>query len=273
MSSRTRVMTIALAGVLALASTSLIAQAPYLLVHFDQISPEGSHAFEANAKDWGKAFSEAGLGSEHSWDAYSSDFTYAWVLEMPDWAYMNGNAARQAAIAEAVGKETMAALIAGGSAAVSHYNEIWKFEPSLSYFADDFSPDGMTAINVGIHYVKPTMEEDYKSVVKDVVAALAKIGAPMHFFGHSIAAGQGSYAYVSYGENRAALHSGPEIGALLAQAEGPEGAQTLFERWTACITNVEERDWQVRPDLSYSPSAEPEAADEASPEGGEEGDE
>jgi hypothetical protein len=241
---------IAMLGALALAP-AVAAQAPYISVHIDEIEPANSTAYEANGREWVAAFTEAGLGADQGWRGYTSDFTYAWVADMPNYAYMDGERERFAAAAAAVGEEKMAALEAGGSSR-SHYTEVWKFEPEMSYLPEGPPTSGMTYINVGTHHVKPGMDDEYKAVVKDVVAALTKIKADAAFAGYSIALGRGSYAYVSWGADRGALHSGPEMGAMLVEALGPEGSREIWDRWTRCINGTEERDWAIRPELSFA---------------------
>ncbi len=257
MSTQRKFVTAALAGLAALLAPALTAQmeiAPYITVHYDVVHPEHSAAYEANGKSWVETFKEAGIDGEYGWDGYNADFTYAWVSDMPNWAYMDGNEARQEAIVEAIGEEEFGALMAGANEAVaSHYTEVWKYEPEHSYFAEDFNPAGMAAVNVGVQHVKPGMDEEFRAVLNEVVAALKKVDAPIHFLSYQVAFGEGSYGFVSWGENRSALHSGPQIGALLGEALGAEGAQALFERWVGCITSVSDKDWRVRSDLSYRP--------------------
>lgn len=251
--SKWMVVSLAALGVVALALPAA-AQTPYISVHYDEIEPASANDYEANGRDWVAAFSEAGLGAEHGWRGYTSDFTYAWVADMPDFAFMDGEAERFAAAGAAVGEEKMKGLLAGGSSR-SHYTEVWKYEPELSYAPNGVPTSGMTYINVGVHHVKPGMNDEYKAVVKDVIAALAKIKAEATFVGYSIALGQGSYAYVSWGADRAALHARAPMGALLAEAVGPEAAQALFDRWMSSINGVEERDWAMRPELSFTGTA------------------
>jgi len=241
---------IALLGALALAPT-VGAQAPYISVHVDEIEPANSSAYEANSREWVAAFTAAGLGADQGWRGYTSGFTYAWVADMPNFAYMDSIEERFAAAGAAVGKEKMAELMEGGSPR-SHYTEIWKSEPEMSYLPNGEPPSDMAYINVGTHHVKPGMDDEYKAVVKDVVAALTKIKADAAFVGYNIALGRGSYAYVSWGADRGALHSRLPMAAMLAEALGPEGAQELWDRWTRCINGTEERDWAIRPELSFT---------------------
>jgi len=252
-----------------LAPLTAQAQSPaYIMVHYDEVMPAGSEAFEANSAMWVEAFTAAGLGAEHGWDAYSSDFTYAWVSPMPNWAFLDSAEARFAEVGEAVGEEKMAELLSGGAHTTTHYSEVWKSEPELSYMQEGFDPSGMKAANVGVHWVKPSANDEYRAMVKDLVAAVGKVETDINFMAFSVAMGDGSFAFVSWGEDRAALHAGRGMGPVLTEALGPEGAQDIFQRWVDSVVKVDDRDWGVRADLSYAPGAGGEMA-EADGEGGE----
>ena len=257
MSSRKSRLAMMMVGLALLSASILPAQmeiSPYLTVHYDEIRPEQSNAYEANGKAWVDAFEAAGIGPEYGWDGYNADFTYAWVSDMPNWAYLDTAEARQKSVVDTLGEEKFAALMEGANSAVArHHTEVLKFEPEMSYMPEGFNPMGMGAINVGTQYVKPARSAAFQAMVKEVVAAMKKVEAPIHFLTYSVAFGEGSYAFVSWGEDRAALHAGPQMGALLAQALGPEEAQAMFQNWTETIDKVVDKDWRVRPDLTYRP--------------------
>jgi len=226
--------------------------APYITIHYDRIDPAQTSGWVENGKAWVKAFQEAKAGEEHYWRGYQSGFTYAWVSDMPNYGYMDDSEARNKALNEKLGEGTMDELEAGGQAAiVEHYNEIWKYQADMSYFPEGFSPAGMKAANVSIDSIKPGKGGDFRELVKEAVAAMKTIEAPVNFFAYSIPFGKGSYGFVSWAEDRAALHGGPDFGELLAEALGPEAAQGLFKRYLASVSATEETDWRARPDLSY----------------------
>ena len=256
---RKTLITMTLAGLVLTAGT-LAAQvelAPYINIHYDRVDPAQMQAWEANGKEWVEAFSGAKVGKEFYWRAYQSGFSYAWVSDMPDYAFLDLRDAQNEMLNEKLGEEKMAALAAGGgSAVIEHYNEIWKYEPDLTYMPAGFNPDAMGAINVAVVDIKPSMGKEYRELVKEAIEALAKVEAPVNFFGYSTPYGAGSYAFVSWGENRAGLHSGPEIGALLGEAEGAEKAQEMFARYMNCVAAEEDRDWRVRSDLAYMSDGE-----------------
>ena len=60
---------------------------------------------------------------------------------MPDFAYLDGQEERNKKLSEMLGEGKLDELNAAGAPAVlDHYNEIWKYEPELSYQPDGFSP-------------------------------------------------------------------------------------------------------------------------------------
>ena len=116
---------------------------------------------------------------------------------------------------------------------------------------EGFALAEMKAITVATHTVKAGKGKEYFEMVKEVIAALESIEAPVNWLGYSTPFGAGSYAYVSWGKDRASLHSGPEMGELLTQAVGAEKSAELFARYADCIAAQEEQDWRGRNDLAY----------------------
>ena len=229
-----------------------IEPAPFVTVHYDTIDPAQSDAWNENNKEWVEAFQKAKAGEEHYWRAYQSGFTYAWVSDLPNYAYLDDNQARQKALGEKLGEGKMEELMAGGSAPIiEHHTEIWKFEPDLSYWPENLDLSAMNAINVSVDSVKPDKGEDFRALVKDAVAAMKKIEADVNWFAYSIPFGRGSYAFVTWGENRAALHGGPEMGKLLNEAVGSEATEGMFDQWLSSVASTQDRDWRVRRDLAY----------------------
>jgi hypothetical protein len=243
----------------------------YLTVHYDRIDPAKVADFEANGRMWVETFKELGMGAEYGWTGYSGpNFTYAWVSSMPNFAYLDDSPARMKAVSEAVGEEKMAELIAQPGL-LSHHTEVLKEEPTLSYFPEGFSLPTSGVGHVGVHHVRPGMEEAFTELVGKVVAAYKQVESPMGFAGHRVAFGEGSFLFVSFAESLGAFYSGPNTGAVLAEAYGPEVAQEIFAKWGECISGYETSDWQLRGDLSYVPGAggSEEGEDGDSAEGGE----
>ncbi len=226
----------------------------YLLVHYDTVEPSKAMEFEANGKQWVEAFTSAEMGEEWTWDAYSKpDFTYAWVSVMPDYAYLDGQPEREKMMAEALGEEKVGELMAGAGAVRSHYSDILKAAPEMSYHPKEPLSSDPRFVRVGVHHVKPAMTRQFKDLVKRVVAAYQKAEAPLGFDAYEVEFGQGSFAFVSEADNAAQFYSQPQTGEILAQAEGAEVSQQLFQEWRDCISAYEISDWAYRPDLSYTP--------------------
>jgi hypothetical protein len=258
MFTKTLVATLALAVLLApSAAFAQVEPARFIVVHYDRIDPAMTAAYEANSKEWVEAFTAAGIGKEYNWRGYQNGFTYAWVSDMPDYAWLDGTEERWAKAGEMLGEGKLEALEAGASKAIlEHYTEIWKYEPEMSYQPAGFDPSSMNAVNVSIDFVKPGSGEQFRVVVKDAIAAMKKIEAPINFFAYSIPFGKGSYAFVSWAENRGALHSGPDFGELLTEAIGSEESQKLYQRYLSSAHDTEDHDWRARHDISYIAGAE-----------------
>jgi hypothetical protein len=232
--------------------TAQVEPAPYITVHYDTVDPSMMMAYEENGKEWVEAFTAAEAGEDHYWRAYQSGFTYAWVSDMPNYAYIDSQGERGEAIGEKIGEDRMAELEGGAAGAIlDHHTEIWKYEADMSYMPEGFNPAEMGAITVSIDKIKSGKGEEFRDLVKEAIAAMKKIEAPINFFAYSIPFGEGSYAWVSWGEDRAALHAGPESGELLAKAVGPERAEEMFGQFLGTVASSEEDDWKVRRDLSY----------------------
>ena len=92
--SKSRWLVPAVAALVLVAPHAAIAQSDggpqYLMVQFDQADPSHAADLEANARDWVAAFTEHEMGPEWTWLAFSNqNFTYAWVMPMPDFAYLD----------------------------------------------------------------------------------------------------------------------------------------------------------------------------------------
>ena len=257
-------MTLAALALMAAVLPAQMEPAPYATIHYDRIDPAQTAAFEENSKEWVEAFSSAKAGEDFYWEAYQSGSTYAWVSDMPNYAYLDQREAREKMLNEKLGEGKLDELEAGGAGAVvEHFTEIWKYQPDMTYLPEGFSPEGLTAVNVTVVDVKASMSKEYREVVKEAIAALKKVEAPINFFGYSTPFGEGSYAFVSWAKDRASLHSGPDVGDLLAEAVGGENSNEMYERYMNCVSNVEERDWRARPDMSYTSHGEMKEEEEA----------
>ena len=249
-------VSVVLAIALALAALPALAEirpAPYIVVHYDTIDPAQTQEWNAVQKEWAEAFRKAKAGKDHYWPAYQSNLTYTWVSDMPSFGYLDGGEARDKAASELVGEGVMERLQAGTAPAIlEHYTEIWKFEPELSYWPEGLDPSKMNAIRVRVDTIRPGKGETFEKLVKDVVAAMKKINAEVNFFAYSIPFGKGSYAFVNWGTNEAALHSGPSTRELLSKALGEEKSQAMYSNWLKHVTSTESSDWLIRKDLAYA---------------------
>ncbi len=241
---------------------------PLFMVHFDQVNPSKVMEYEANGKQWVEAFKAAKMGPEWTWYAYSNaSFVYGYVFPVPNYGFLDGQDAREKAMAAALGEEKMAELMKVGEYIDSHYSEMLKAVPELSYQPADSIVTQAGFARVGVHSVKPGMTERFKEMAKRVVADFAKAGAKLGFNAYSVEFGEGSYAFVTFADSAAQFYSQPGTGEILAKAESPEAAQEIYQEWRDCITAYDTQDWAVRADLSYVPTMEAEPEGEEAPAG------
>lgn len=120
-----------------------------------------------------------------------------------------------------------------------------------------YTPEGgigeVGFVHLSTHYVKPGMSEQFKALVAKVTEARNKVGGNLAVRGSEIQFGNGSYQFATIAEDAAAYYSAPSVGAVLAEAYGPEQARAIFDQWRQCITDYETSDWQFLPELSYMP--------------------
>ena len=80
----------------------------YTMIHYEEVGPANAPAYEENSKAWVTAFEDAEMGEEWSWRTYSGpNFNYAFLTEVPNYAYLDGADAREAAMVEAIGQEKL----------------------------------------------------------------------------------------------------------------------------------------------------------------------
>lgn len=225
----------------------------YSVIHYDDVGPANSETYEENAKAWVATFKKAGMGEEWSWQTYAGpNFTYAFLTDAPNYAYMDGADARSAAMVEAIGKETVDKLSANGGGSNGHRHELTKKLPDL-----DYTPEGGVGevgfVRLGVHSVKPGMGEDFKKLVARVNEARKKVGASLAVRASQVEFGHGSYHFAVIAKDAATFHASKGVGAMLVEAFGPEEAQAIFDKWRGCITDYETSDWSFEPELSYMP--------------------
>lgn len=245
------VLAIAL-GFAALPALAQMKPAPYIVVHYDTIDPGQSQQWNEANREWAQAFRKAKAGKDYYWRAYQSDFTFAWVSDMPSYGYLDEGEARDKAVGELLGEGVLERLQAGSDPAIlEHHTEIWKFEPELSYMPGDLDLSKMNAIRVRIDGVRPGKGETFRALFMDVAAAMEKISAEVNWLAYSIPFGNGSYAFVTWATDNTVLLSGPRVRELLAKALGEAESQAIYSRWLEHVARTEHRDWSIRRDLAY----------------------
>ncbi len=225
----------------------------YRIIHFDQVHPSKMMEHEENSRQWVKAFRDAGMGEDWTWWASAGpQFTYVYVFPFRSYADLDLQDARNKEMAEALGEEKMNELVAGASTVRSHYSEIVKFEPELSYHAPPMGPPGF--LRVGVHWVEPSQDEPYRALMKKAAEAYAKTEQTGSFEVHKVAYGQGSYAIVTTAANAAAFYERPQIVEILTEAYGQEEAGKMLEEWLSYVNNYDTENYTIRADMSFIPA-------------------
>ncbi len=225
----------------------------YTMIHYDKVGPANALTYEENAKAWVAAFKEAEMGAEWSWRTYSGpNFNYAYLDDVPNYAYLDGADAREAAMVEALGKEKLDELSADGGGSTGHRHELTKDLPEYNY-----TPEGGVGefgfVHLATHSVKPGMGEQYRALVAKVTEARNTVGGGLAVRVSQVQFGHGSYQFAILAKDRASYYSAKSVGAMLGEAYGPEEAKAIFDAWRECITDYETSDWNFEPELSYMP--------------------
>ncbi len=225
----------------------------YTMIHYDDVGPANAPAYEENAKDWVAAFKEAGMGEEWGWQTYSGpNFSYAFLTDVPNYAYMDMQAEREKVMVEAIGAEKIAELSAGGGGSSRHRHELTKDMPEFNY-----TPEGGIGesglVHLSTHYVKPGMAEQFKALMAKVTEARKKVGGGLAVRVFEVQFGNGSYQVATLAKDAATFYSATSVGKVLGEVYGPEEAKAMFDQWRECITDYKTADWRFEPELSYMP--------------------
>lgn len=223
----------------------------YMVIHVDEIEPAMQAEYEKSNLKWVETFKEAGMGPEWNWHAANSLFTYVWASPMDDYAFLDGQDARNKMMAESLGEEKMAELMEGAEAIKSHYTELLKYMPELTYDPAEPASKSPTVYRVTSHWVKPAKTEQFESLVREVVAAFEKADAKVGFRGYQTQFGPGSYYFTTMADSEGQLEGFPTTTEILTQVMGEERTAKMLEEWRSCIDDYDTEDYQMRPDLSF----------------------
>jgi hypothetical protein len=222
----------------------------YRVVHYDKVDPAKTEVFEAKSKEWVAAFAEKGMGSEWYWfTAAGPEFVYVTVF--PFSAYADLDEDYEKRMAEALGEEKLKALNEPTGAVLSHYSSVIKHLPELSYWPEAGMAEDPGFLHVGVHWVRPGMEEDFKALAEKVLAACKKVKAPLGYNAWQVEYGEGTYLFSTAGKDPVEVYGSPGTGKILTEAFGAEEAEKVFAEWRGCVTNYDEINYSIRADLSY----------------------
>lgn len=228
------------------------APAQLMVVDHATIDPAEVEEFEAWFKDWVAVFQGSGLGVDHNWYTSSGPgFNYVWVSPISDYSVLGAREARQKEMVEAVGEEKIGQLFSKMHLMKSHHRELLRMRPELSSSGKADADLAPGFIRVEVHYVRPGMEEPYEALVKRVVEIVTKADQPHGWDGYAVEFGEGSYVYTSIASTAAEYYKRPTVPQILMKALGEEGAGKILSEWRECISQVDQSDARVRPELSF----------------------
>ena len=171
------------------------------------------------------------MGPEWSW--YTSTgpgFTYTVAFPFHSFSYLDKEEERGKMMAEAIGEEKVADLLQRTSPTIrTHYSEIVKHDPELSYRPKAPSEAPPAFMHLSMHWVKPSKTEAYKAMVVKVRDAFAKADEPMGWEAYQMLFGEGTYAYVSQAESAAHFYQAPNAEKVLVKTLGEEAAGKIFK--------------------------------------------
>jgi hypothetical protein len=223
-----------------------------LVVEHATVDPAEVGEFEAWFKDWVAAFQGSGLGADYNWYTSSGPgFDYVWVSPISDYSVLGAREAQQKEIGEALGEEKIAQLFSKMHLMKSHSRELLRMRPELSYAGKADADLAPGFIRIETHYVRPGMEEPYEALVKRVVEIVAKADQPHGWDGYVVEFGKTSYVYTSIASTAAEYFQRPTVPQILTKALGEEGAGKILSEWRECISQLDQRDARVRPELSF----------------------
>jgi hypothetical protein len=224
-----------------------------LVVEHATIDPAEVEEFEAWFKDWVVAFQGSGLGADYNWYTSSGPgFNYIWVSPINDYSVLGAREARQKEMDEAIGEEKIGQLLSKAHLMKSHHRELVRMRPELSYSGKADADSAPGFLRIEVHYVRPGMQERYEAVVKKAVEIVAKTEHPHGWDGYSVEFGEGSYVYTSIASTAAEYYKRPAVPEILTKALGEEEAGKILSEWRECISQFDQRDAMVRPELSFA---------------------
>jgi hypothetical protein len=235
------------------ATTAEEASEPQLMVvEHATVDPAEVEEFEAWFKDWVAAFQGSGLGADYDWYTSSGPgFNYVWVSPISDYSVLATREAQMKEMTEAIGAEKIGQLFSKMHLMKSHHRELVRMRPELSYSGKADAELAQGFIRIETHYVRPGMEERYEAVVKKAIEVVAKTEQPHGWDGYSVEFGEGSYVYASIASTAAEYYKRPTVPEILTKALGEEGGGKIMAEWRECISQFDQSDSQVRPELSF----------------------
>ena len=226
--------------------------AGYTHVTHYKVDPAHADEWEELGRKWVELFANANMDPKWNWYMSVDNFQYTIVDRHENMASFDHGEEMQAEMAEALGAETMAALMEGmaGIDASVIGTEVVKNRPDLSFNSGDM--EAMPGfLQVGVHTVRPGKEKDFEGLIKKVAEAWEQTGTPGAWDTAEVVIGQGSYVVVAFAESPAAFYANKHTSQVLAEAFGEEESNALYAAWRDCISDYQTVQHFTRPELSY----------------------
>jgi hypothetical protein len=165
-------------------------------VHVDHVDPKRTAEFESARHELLGAFASKHVSEGTTFVLETDEPAYLSLRPFDRYADLDAAGARQKAVDDAVGEETLARLDATTHATLvpPHKNEIWSLEKSLTYV-----PPGGAALDTGafgrivFDEVMPEKDDAYDHAVTAEVRALGEARSPVSRIVYVSAYGSGRY--------------------------------------------------------------------------------
>lgn len=221
-----------------------------LAVHVDRLAAGEVQRFEAARLRFAAELARRGVSDHTGLYLKIGDSTYYSVVTFGRWRDLDRLAAARR---RALGRVDPAALRAyrqdsDASLVFPHASEIWTEQPELSY-----APTGRRlgdAVELVLEDVKPTAEEEYAAVWRQIARALGQAHYPVEKRTYFSSPGSGRTLSFWLAPSAAAVQAAPTLQQALAGVLGVAGATALLQRWHDCVLRAQSFAVAAQPAMS-----------------------
>jgi hypothetical protein len=221
-----------------------------LVVHVDRLAAERVQAFEAARIRFVEVLRRAGKSDHRGLYLKVGPSTYYSVLTFGAWADLDKLRQERMRTLGQVPKEVVDVYDreSDQSLVFPHASEVWVEQPALSYL-----PTGrrlVDAVQVVIEDVKPTAENEYEAIWKQIAAVLAQLKYPVERRTYFSSYGSGRMVSFWMAPSVVVAKTAPTLKQVLTDALGADKATALIERWRACVVGSQELDVEAKPEMT-----------------------